>query len=514
MTGRTSVRMDAPDAQEDTKEGSQGDSVSTPASTPASTPVRRENTDKTGETGQKSQRESKKAENKKASRNLPATTRELDWPDWTRPVRGATRTLPLSPFESRAPYRPWWERHDLWWSDELFGNGNPTWRTPGKSLWTTTTTLTGEVARRRVFVPEFSGKASTRSPHVRNVISTLIMWHHATSRQLATICGHHPANFSARILKPLFDAGVIERGRFATSSASTNLRHDYCYQLRIGDPLWRWLDHFDDETWTKITYGEVPTEPPSYVRHNLLAFEVGLRAMESLPNLTAVYGEQVTSMRKVLGADNRQRGDIGIVRGDGLRIIVELVHEQYREGFSKKVASWGRELTKRGTVNDHGTVVVFLLAPRLFSDSIGEARRRFREALSPAGLTDPVSGVAADPNTVANARLHVFMATWPDWFPGPHTLSDEFLRLTSWRLTATDGWQSVDVMNPDDKKGYPFKPKDPLAWFMPAEAFAGLYGQPSWLRGAKDCVKDDTDHLVIPSGFPSRRSRAQEQGRL
>lgn len=425
------------------------------------------------------------------------TTETLPWPDWTNPERNSVRAIMLSPYMSRAQYRPWWERHDLWWTDELFAGGNPMWLKPGKYVWTTTTSVTGSLSRRRVHIPEYTGEASTRSPHVRNIISALINWHHATARQLSAICNHHPTNFSGRILKPLFDAGLIERGRFLTSAAGSNMKNDYCYRLRVDEPLWRWLDHFDDETWVNITYGELPTEPSAHVRHNLLAFETALRVMESVPNITAVYGEHITSMRKLLGTDNRQRGDIGVVRGDGMRIIIEVVHEQYKEGFSKKIASWAHQLTKNGTVNQHGTIVVFLAAPKRYNEAIGEMRRRFQDALTPDGLRSS-SGVAADPNTVANARLHIFMATWPDWFPGPHLLSDEFNKLTAWKLSPTNDWQAVNLSETKGPNSYPFKPDDPLKWMMPAEVHSRLYAQPTWMMQPKNNIRDPLELLQIP----------------
>jgi hypothetical protein len=427
----------------------------------------------------------------------------IPWPDWKTPERNAVRSLELAGYASRAPYRPWWERHDLWWSDELFGNGNPTWRTPGSYIWTTTQSVTGTAARRRVRVPEFTGNPSGRSPHSRQVISALLMWHHATSRQLAALCGHHPTNFSGRILKPLYDAGLIERGRFSTTTEST-MKHDYCYRIRVDEPLWRWLDKFDDETWNNITYGVVPAEPRNHVRHNLMAFEIALRTMEAVPNITAVYGERVTSMKKLLGTNNKQHGDIGLVRKDGLRIVVELIHEQYRDGFSNKIASWGRALTAKGTVREHGTVVVFVVAPKAFNDSIGEIRKRFKEALTPQGLTDPVSGVAADPNKVANARLHVFLAAWPDWFPGPHSLSTEFLNMTAWRLNVNDQWASVDLADPATQNGYPFTPQDPLAWSYPARLYGQLYGQPTWLHDQKTNTKQEEFMYIMPD-FPKKQ---------
>jgi hypothetical protein len=427
-------------------------------------------------------------------------TDTLPWPDWTHPERNAVRSLQLAPLQSRAPWRQWWERHDLWWSDELFGTGNPTWRVPGKRVWTDTISVTGQPARRRVHIPEFEGKPSTRSAHTRDIIAALLQWHHATARQLAALCGHHPTNFSGRHLKPLYQSGVIERGRFSTTPEARNVKHDYCYRLRLEEPLWRWLDSFDDDTWNNITYGVTPTEPRNHVRHNLMAFEIGLRIMEAVPNVTAVYGERVTSMRKLLGVDNKQHGDMGVVRSDGLRIVVELIHEQFREGFSKKIASWGRALTANGTVNDHGTVVVFVVAPKSFGDVIGEARKRFREALTPDGLTDPVSGIAADPNRVANARLHIFFATWPDWFPGPHAISTEFTRLTGWRLNARDEWTPVDLADPTSVNGYPFTPKDPLAWSMPAQLTHQLYAQPFWLGDERAYQGPPPQHPGGPLG--------------
>lgn len=435
------------------------------------------------------------------------TTSTIPWPDWTNPERQSVRAITLAPFLSRCPRFPWWERHDLWWSEELFAGGNPLWRKPGKYVWTTTTGVTGKATRRRVHIPEYSGSPSIHSAHVRNVISTLALWHHATTRQLAAMCSHSPTNFSGRILKPLYEAGVVERGKFMTSDAASNMKNDYCYRLRVGEELWRWLDSFNDETWVNLTYGELPQEPAAYVRHNLMAFEAGLRLMEGVPSIVTGFGEHVTSMKKLLDADNRKKGDLGLVRSDGLRIVVELVHEQYREGFSNKIASWAHHLTRKGTVRDHGTIVLFLAAPRRYSEAMSEMRRRFQETLSPEGLRSP-SGVAADPNKVANARLHIFLASWPDWFPGPHAASQEFADMTSWKLSPNNQWQSVHLAHTEGVNGYPFKPKDPFAWTLPLEIYKNLYGQPKWAGGPLRYTREDADLLQNPlllGDFQERR---------
>lgn len=155
-------------------------------------------------------------------------------------------------------------------------------------------------------------------------------------------------------------------------------------------------------------------------RHALLDAELGLRIAE-FTSAGTVLGERLTDLRSLFGSHTTRRGDLTVVRADGLRIVLEVVAHDNQK-FGEKVDFWAEQLAAPG----HGygmTMVVFVVAADPNSDA---SRAR--------GLRGRVSAaiVKARAKYGANWRGHdrMGMVSWDDWFPAAGELSQAFPSLT------------------------------------------------------------------------------------
>lgn len=418
----------------------------------------------------------------------PAAALVTDWPDWLGVHDDEPQRLDIADRVSAAAFSPWWERHDLWWSDLLFARPI-TWKHAGRDEWVPLPSPTGTVAPRRVRVPETVPLPPERPgrprTHMRRVISVLIGWHQATTRQLAAWTGVNRVHLTNRVLRPLWQAGIITRGTFGTSYG----RADYVWQLNPSDPLYHWLRQLDDDDWLNVTLGTIPQVPSLNHRHNLLVTELTLRAAETVP-VTAVIGETHSTADRLFTdyTGPELRGDVTFIRSDGLRIVIEFIREQHEHGYIGKLATWGRYLGATKGPHHTGTVVCFVLAPHDI-DQLGHRLRDHAAAtLTAEGLADPATKVAATPRHVAIARTHITIAAWPDWFPHSHDLSDDFVRLTAHYLDPAGRWGTVNLADP---QSYKFTPADPTLFAEPRRHAERLWCTPQAITNPTVTTPDD-----------------------
>lgn len=202
-------------------------------------------------------------------------------------------------------------------------------------------------------------------------------------------------------------------------------------------------------------------------RHAVLAAETALRVAEFAP-VGTVLGERLSDLKSLFGNHSTRRGDLTVVRADGLRIVLEVVAHDNQK-FGEKVDFWAEQLASPR----HGygmTMVVFVVAADPRS---GASRAR--------GLTGRVSAaiVKARSKHSADWRGHdrMGMVSWHDWFPAAGVMSEAFsslvVRFPESRLTHASVLDAevVPCAHPGDPE------------YVAVIENASLLAQtPSWLR--------------------------------
>lgn len=240
--------------------------------------------------------------------------------------------------------------------------------------------------------------------------------------------------------------------------------------------------------WLAITGGQDWTSGTQFDRHNLLATELGLRLAEYTDAAT-VLGERFSTVDLLAGSGvglrdrsaHRRSADLTAVRLDGMRIAIE-VTATTSDRFERKVEHWARLLAET-PLNQSGLVVIFLLATppdRAQSKQARRVRSATYQAVLRAVKKHP--GVSYDPTS-----HRIGVATWREWFPAAHKVSDAFLSMRVARPTGSgDGpgrWEPCDLM---DFSRMPFEAKDPAALMAVVDNAGGLGQTPYWLRANRN----------------------------
>jgi len=414
--------------------------------------------------------------------------------DWTL---GGKAVLPYDP----VPHEPtgaalaWWERDELFHTPGLFsGSRVPWWMRYRLAPIASGVGSTTMIQRK---VPAFDTSTETmdmllRHTPPRRVIAALAGWHHLGAKQLAAFIGYPHRNIG-RYLKPLFDAGLVERGAYPKQDMLW--RTNYLYRLRIDRPLRNFMSQISETDRRRITAGEEVGAGGQPVRHNLLAAELALRAAELVPGTVAVFPETVSTPARLLGHlgyTDTWRADFTIVRADGLRIVVELTRARRRTGIEEKMARWARILSRHHW-NETGVVVVFVNAAVPNEGGIadtraehkwlaGQMRRAYNNVLSVDGLSDS-AGKALTRN-VELARAQIHLASWMDWFPAGRDTNQPFVDLSTVFAAREGEWQRQGLANPAGF--WQFKPAPALAERVdaPARARRDVYACPRFLSDA------------------------------
>ncbi len=250
--------------------------------------------------------------------------------------------------------------------------------------------------------------------------------------------------------------------------------------------------------WLAITGGQDWTSGTQFDRHNLLATELGLRLAE-YNDVATVLGERFSTVDLLAGSGigladrstERMSADLTAVRRDGLRIAIEVTASVSRR-FDDKVEKWVRVLSET-PMDTSGLVVVFLIAPSPRSEQSDHERRVWSatyQAVSRAVARCP--GVSFD-----RTARRIGVATWREWFPGAHAVSEAFFSMRVDRPIGHEAsgerWQSCDLM---DLTQLPLEAKDPAALMAVVDNAGGLGQTPYWLRESTNAPTFVSDMLA------------------
>ncbi|MGO1508165.1 hypothetical protein [Microbacterium sp.] len=197
-----------------------------------------------------------------------------------------------------------------------------------------------------------------------------------------------------------------------------------------------------------ITGGMPWSASGRYERHNVLTVELMLRAAEFLPGVATILGEPFSTVTDLLhgGTDqagSSRAGDAVLVREDGLRIVFETAATVNARSAGLKARRWAEDLAAR-PFDDNGVVVVFLAVDRHDPFDLAVDRSNTRQmAKFVRQAVDQFPGRGA--NRTAD---RMFVASWQDWFPGPHQAGDGFDLLLADAAVGGDSWESRALLDP------------------------------------------------------------------
>lgn len=371
---------------------------------------------------------------------------------------GNRATLPLRPLTraSTGAHLNLWERDDPFYAPGIFEGGIPWW-----PRWKIERSPPGDPVGARK-VPDFSNDPALMERMAgllaaQRVVAALAGWHQLSSKQLSAIVGY-PFTKLSKILKPLFELGIVERGHYPKEQVF--LHTNYLHRLRIDKPLRTFLGLLDDETRYSVTIGIPPVPAGAAVRHDLLAAELAVRALELIPGVVAVFPESVSSpslLLRHLGRKETWRGDLTLLRADGLRIVIEITRARHPGDIEFKMRRWGRLLMNHHW-HDTGLIVVFVNAAVPNSGGLAAIesehriqahllRRIYTRALSQESLSSDGCRAMGRHLELAQAQIH--LASWMDWFPAPGLVSGSFPSLPTVFKVADQPWSRRGLSDPN-----------------------------------------------------------------
>ena len=354
----------------------------------------------------------------------------------------------------------WWERADPQWDPAFTDDQWPT-RSHRAARPVDPATVTARLAD------------PSRAATAAAVVAALGAWRHLTTQQLAVIAAAHPNTVTAA-LRDLAAVGVTQLAvrpqhapdvwRLAPDRAAVN----------------RYLDRLDPNTARTVTVGGDPgLGRRGAHRHDLVAAEIGLRLVELRGDLT-VFGETHATAAALLGDPDAHRAwaaDLCVVRGDGLRVAVEIVGQSTTAQLADKITRWGRALAG-WSHHRTGLVVVFVnAAAGHHNDLTSRLKTAHRQALTPNTLAR--HGAAATVEQVNNARSQILIADLCDWWPAARVCSPGFVGGDAFYTPDGEEWLPVKALT-NSSRGIPFDPPDPAVFAYPAEAAARLAATPRW----------------------------------
>jgi hypothetical protein len=287
---------------------------------------------------------------------------------------------------------------------------------------------------------------SLTNPTQRRIMTTLAQAHTMSADQLHCWAGMSHGN-THRFTPHLFELGLTRRGRYQPGTVTPGRLPSLWSINHDGDPIGRWMAELPDADAAQVCGNdERRLYRTVHARHNVLAAELALRLMEAQPQWTAVSGERASNPVGLTGddeADTQLLGDLTLWRSDGLRVIVELCASPDRTHLVRKMAKWGDWLG-RDTLEHTGVVVVFVGADRTGGARFArQLRKHHAEVLNVGTLR--VAGRVATPAQVQRARGRLLLATWDDWFPGPHRISAAGVAGTCAFTANGDTYHPVDL---------------------------------------------------------------------
>lgn len=396
------------------------------------------------------------------------------------------------------------ERLDPFW-DRLWDSGSSlTWRS-----WTSMTAQAdaglGSVPTAHQLSEPEAWEVLTSPRRFKEVLRLLACLHTfrtMTAEQAAAASGC-PAAAKVRspIISALFRLEVIEIGSAAAGLTRTHATdRAVMYRLGRGKAVDRLIGDLTWVEWLSITGGQPWRPGGQYDRHNALATELGLRIAE-YTDVAAVLGESLSTIDLLAGSGigsqslsgDTRSADLCIVRSDGLKIAVE-VTASTGHTFTSKVERWAK-LLNDVPLSRSGLVVLFLTAPAAGGPPgalVGTVRKEV------ARVVRRYPGTASE--TIGQK---IFVATWPQWNPGRHLLTDSLVTMTADAAAGMrDGamtWKPVEILN---QRALPYQPATAGLTAILDNCHL-LWGMPHWLRDHHQAP--DMTPLVVPADIPYAR---------
>lgn len=383
------------------------------------------------------------------------------------------------PFASRARRMPWFDRVDPF-SLGFGASLQYTWHAYSKSAWTRVLGPRGPKWSYTCvydFEPLSERTVSAVGGPVERIVAALTSWRVLTSQQVScfTQIEQKKAN---ETLSKILRAGLVERGRMVSHFEGVST--PAMYRLRKGRELDRYLERIGEERKATILLGQ-EAGAAGHERHDLLGAEIALRAAETVSGLQGALGERSAAAKDLLGAASGARGDVVLVRRDGLRIVVEVTTQPRIEDVMKKMSRWGRLLAEFGGITKTGLVVVFVAANYDGAHGRLEAlKKNFDKAMTAQALGS--MGQPAPVSHVHTARSSVFVASCEEWFPAAWFISERFSRLSVHFSVVPGEWGEVALAEESDG-GVAFRPGPGVDWGHLAKVRHKLYGVPPFSGG-------------------------------
>lgn len=378
------------------------------------------------------------------------------------------------------------------------------------------------------FVPSPAEREHVGSDLLRNrrelklaTLGAVHGWRTATVEQVTAITGRQLISGKGSALRQLYTADLLDvgaSGGFNGWAVNNDELRGWLLHPSRTDSFKQRIDHqltFPESV--AVTGGREWLTGGQYDRHNVLATEFALRAAE-FTRCATVIGEQWSSASDLLweawgrkspfasGAGGSKagayenRGDMTLVRRDGLRIAVEVTASTSGKAFVQKVWKWLHQM-RQAPLEHQGTVLLFLVAgeqePR--GGEVQRLRREVQRGIQQA--------IGMEPGYAANRMAdRVFVASWSDLFPDRHQLVTDFEKLPvlaprGLRSAAPTGdiWERVHLL---DEQEVPYSPADDLDPLAVVQNASMLHATPHWLRGERPQLAGDSVKMCWPNGVP------------
>lgn len=350
-------------------------------------------------------------------------------------------------------------------------------------------------------------------PATCRFLAVLGAWRTLTGEQIEAMSDCSGASNSvSKLVAAAFRVGLLDMGTVnASLKRSDRSNRSALYRPSATRSFERFAEHLTYPEWVSLTGGTGWERGGQYDRHNVLTTELGLRIAE-YTDVATVLGEKLSSIDLLagtgigydrIGGDTRS-ADMTVVRGDGLRIAVE-VTASIGANFEKKVEKWASILDER-PLDDSGLMVLFVIAPP--QDYASTVRKDTYAAISRA--------IRRRPGTVhESVASRIAVATWDEWFPARHQVNQSFLDLA---VNLSDGmqagemqWKKTSLL---DQVAYPYRPRrKSLTAIMDNRHL--LWSAPTWLREPESAptllphMMGEAAKLPLPYKPPARPDRVK-----
>ena len=278
------------------------------------------------------------------------------------------------------------DRVDLFWGS--------VWDTYSRAIWSDRAMFEALEETGRGRVPLAISRASKQQAQeiiandlvMLKILATVMMWRTVTVEQVETITGHV---LGPKRMNWLLSSGLISRGRFITDGM--NARLPLLLRPSRSEPSDVFEKVLDYRDWLGVTGGLPWRAGSQQDRHNLLATELAIRVAEE-ELLPCVLGESFAWLAQLfdfVANDRTWAGDAVLVRGDGLRVVVELTAGTGTM-FASKVDRWA-SLLARDTAKS--TVVLFVEArdPTAAANVRQRAKSEILRTIGNAAMANPAS---------------------------------------------------------------------------------------------------------------------------